>query len=125
MAIRSAATPSTARTSAKPKHAKAADSEPTASRIPPNAAIAASPRNAARIQNSNLDAGVTEKVIRALLASEKKGGIPYWGPGDLRVDTMNNMIRAQKLVGAVKGDVDWSKLIDESFLPDDLKSKKK
>ena len=73
----------------------------------------------------NLDAGVTEKVVRALLESEKKGGIPYWGPGDLRIDTMNNMIRAQKLVGAVKGDVDWSKMIDESFLPDDLKSKKK
>jgi len=73
----------------------------------------------------NLDAGVTEKVVRALLESEKKGGVPYWGPGDLRIDTMNNMIRAQKLVGAVKGDVDWSKLIDESFLPDDLKSKKK
>lgn len=72
----------------------------------------------------NLDPAVTEKVVRALLASEKKGGVPYWGPGDLRIDTMNNMIRAQKLVGAVKGDVDWSKLIDESFLPDDLKSKK-
>lgn len=72
----------------------------------------------------NLEPAVTEKVVRALLASEKKGGVPYWGPGDLRIDTMNNMIRAQKLVGAVKGDVDWSKLIDESFLPDDLKSKK-
>lgn len=72
----------------------------------------------------NLDPAVTEKVVRALLASEKKGGVPYWGPGDLRIDTMNNMIRAQKLVGAVKGDVDWTKLIDESFLPDDLKSKK-
>jgi NitT/TauT family transport system substrate-binding protein len=72
----------------------------------------------------NLDPGVTEKVVRGLLDSQKKGGVPYWGPGDLRLDTMNNMIRAQKLVGAVKGDVDWSKLIDESFLPDDLKSKK-
>jgi NitT/TauT family transport system substrate-binding protein len=73
----------------------------------------------------NLDPAVCEKVVRMLLDSGKKGGIPYWGPGDIRIDTMNNMIRAQKLVGAVKGDVDWSKLIDESFLPDDLKSKKK
>jgi len=71
----------------------------------------------------NLDPAVTERVVRNLLDSEKKGGVPYWGPGDLRIDTMNNMIRAQKLVGAVKGDVDWSKMIDESFLPDDLKSK--
>ena len=69
----------------------------------------------------NLDAGRRrEDVVRDLLDSEKKGGVPYWGPGDLRIDTMNNMIRAQKLVGAIKGDVDWAKLIDESFLPDDL-----
>ena len=47
------------------------------------------------------------------------------GPGDIRIDTMDNMIRAQKIVGALKGDADWSKLIDESFLPDDLKTKKK
>ncbi len=72
----------------------------------------------------NLDAAVTEKVVNNLIASEKKGGIPYWGPGDLRLETMDNMIRAQKLVGALQGEADWSKLVDESFLPNDLKSKK-
>jgi len=71
----------------------------------------------------NLDPAVAESTLRNLLASEKRGGVPYWGPGDLRIDTMNNMIRAQKLVGALQGDVDWSKLVDESFLPNDLKSK--
>ena len=73
----------------------------------------------------NLEAPVAEATVRNLLASEKKGGIPYWGPGDIRIDTMDNMIRAQKIVGAMKGDADWGKLIDESFLPDDLKSKRK
>lgn len=72
----------------------------------------------------NLDPAVAEGTLRNLLDSEKKGGVPYWGPGDIRIDTMNNMIRAQKLVGALQGDPDWAKLIDESFLPDDLKSKK-
>ncbi len=72
----------------------------------------------------NLDPAVTEKVVVNLIASEKKGGVPYWGPGDLRIDTMDNMIRAQKLVGALQGDADWSKLVDESFLPDDLKRKR-
>lgn len=51
-------------------------------------------------------------------------GVPYWGLGKMEYRAMDNMIRAQKLVGAVKGDVDWSKFVDESFLPDDLKSKK-
>ena len=73
----------------------------------------------------NLEVPVAESTVRNLLASEKKGGVPYWGPGDIRIDTMDNMIRAQKIVGALKGDADWSKLIDESFLPDDLKTKKK
>ena len=34
------------------------------------------------------------------------------------------MMRAQKLVGALNGDVDWSKIVDTSFLADDLKTKK-
>ncbi|MFN0304047.1 MAG: ABC transporter substrate-binding protein [Burkholderiales bacterium] len=71
----------------------------------------------------DLTPAVAESTVRNLLDSEKKGGVPYWGAGELRIDTMNNMIRAQKLVGAFKGDVDWSKLIDESFLPDDLRGK--
>ena len=72
----------------------------------------------------NLEPAVAENTLRNLLASEKQGGVHYWGPGDIRIDTMDNMIRAQKLVGALKGDPDWAKLIDESFLPDDLKSRK-
>jgi NitT/TauT family transport system substrate-binding protein len=85
----------------------------------------ANPKESAQIiaRVYNLDPVVTERVVRGLIESEKKGGVPYWGPGDLKLDTMNNMIRAQKLVGAVKGDVDWSKMVDESFLPDDLRSK--
>jgi NitT/TauT family transport system substrate-binding protein len=72
----------------------------------------------------NLEPAVAERTLRNLLDSEKRGGVPYWGPGDLRIDTMDNMIRAQKLVGALQGEVDWSKLVDESFLPADLKTKK-
>jgi len=72
----------------------------------------------------NLEPDVAERTVRNLLDSTKKGGVPYWGAGDIRIDTMDNMLRAQKLVGALKGDVDWSKLIDESFLPDDLKRRK-
>ena len=72
----------------------------------------------------NLEPAVAERVVTSLLQSEKKAGMPYWGPGDIRLEPMHNMIRAQKLVGAIKGDVDIAKLVDESFLPDDLKSKK-
>ena len=86
-----------------------------------------SPKEASAIiaKAYDLEPAVAELTVKNLLASEKKGGVPYWGPGDIRIDTMDNMIRAQKIVGAMKGDADWSKLIDESFLPDDLKTKKK
>jgi NitT/TauT family transport system substrate-binding protein len=86
----------------------------------------ASPKESAAILAKvyNLEPAVMESTLVNLIASEKKGGVPYWGPGDIRIDTMNNMIRAQKIVGAMQGDADWAKLIDESFLPDDLKSKK-
>lgn len=84
------------------------------------------PKEAARIvaRAYNIAPEVAESTIVTLLESEKKTRVPYWGPGDLRLDTMDNMLRAQKLVGAFKGEADWSKLVDERFLPDDLKSKK-
>jgi len=71
----------------------------------------------------NLDRSVAQSAIHNLVSS-KTAGLPYWGPGNFDFDGMDRMIRAQKLVGALTGDVDWSKLIDASFLPDDLKPKK-
>lgn len=84
----------------------------------------AHPKEAAEIIATvyKMDVPVIEKAIANTNVSVD--GIKYWGPGNLDYKGMDNMIRAQKLVGAIKGDVDWSKLVDESFLPDDLKSKK-
>jgi NitT/TauT family transport system substrate-binding protein len=70
----------------------------------------------------NLDVGVTQQILEALIASTEATGVPYWGPGDIRYEPMDNMIKVQKDVGALTGDVNWADLVDESFLPDDLKS---
>jgi NitT/TauT family transport system substrate-binding protein len=51
-------------------------------------------------------------------------GVPYWGEGDLNYEDLNNMVKAMRLVGIIQGEVEWTKIVDESFLPDDLKSKK-
>ena len=69
-----------------------------------------------------MEPAVIEKAIRQTGATVD--GVTYWGPGRINYKGLDNMIRAQKLVGAVKGDVDWSKIVDESFLPEDLRSKK-
>jgi NitT/TauT family transport system substrate-binding protein len=70
----------------------------------------------------NIDIAVAKSTINNLVAPSKSG-VPYWGPGNFDIAGMDRMIRAQKLVGALSGDVDWSKIVDTSFLTDDLKPK--
>jgi NitT/TauT family transport system substrate-binding protein len=71
----------------------------------------------------NLEVEVARSTIHNLVAPSKSG-VPYWSAGNFDFAGMDRMIRAQKLVGALSGDVDWSKIVDESFLADDLKTKK-
>ena len=71
----------------------------------------------------NIDVDVAKSTIHNLVAPSKSG-VRYWGPGSFDMAGMDGMIRAQKLVGALSGDVDWSKIVDTSFLADDLKPKK-
>jgi NitT/TauT family transport system substrate-binding protein len=71
----------------------------------------------------NITPEVARSAVRSLVASHAKSGVRYWSGGEINLKAMNEMMRAQQLVGALKGDPDWSKIIDESFLPDDLKRK--
>jgi NitT/TauT family transport system substrate-binding protein len=71
----------------------------------------------------NLSPDVARNAVKNLLASHDKSGVRYWSGGEINLKAMNEMMRAQKLVGALKEDPDWGKIIDESFLPDDLKRK--
>lgn len=71
----------------------------------------------------NLDVPVARAAVKNLLDSHGTAGVKYWSGGEINLKAMNEMMRAQKIVGALKDDPDWSKIIDESFLPDDLKKK--
>lgn len=44
----------------------------------------------------------------------------YWSDGRLDDDGMNHMVEGLQITGQLKGDVDWSKMVDVSFLPPDL-----
>jgi NitT/TauT family transport system substrate-binding protein len=70
----------------------------------------------------NLELDVVKATINNLVAPSKSG-LRYWGPGNFDLAGMDRMIRAQKLVGALSGDVEWGKIVDASFLADDLKPK--
>jgi NitT/TauT family transport system substrate-binding protein len=69
----------------------------------------------------DLDPQVARSAVRNLITS-KTQGIPYWGEGQIHLEGMKRMVEVQKMVGALEGDIDLSKMIDTSFLPDDLKA---
>ena len=48
-------------------------------------------------------------------------GWKYWSPGDFSTDGLENNVIGLRLMQAVEGTVDWSKYVDQSFLPEDLR----
>jgi NitT/TauT family transport system substrate-binding protein len=71
----------------------------------------------------NLERDVARSAVRNLVKSTTKG-VPYWSEGQIHLEGLKRMIEAQKSVGAITGDVDFGKIIDTRFLPDDLKAVK-
>ena len=83
--------------------------------------IAAHPDEAgditARAYN-NPDAGLFRAHMRELLREN------YWSDGRFDYEGMNHMVEGLQITGQQKGDVDWSKLVDPSYLPADLRAAK-
>lgn len=63
-----------------------------------------------------LELPVAIQSVRNLI--ESKTTLPYWSAGKFDLAGLKEMWRAQILVGAAEGDVDWAELIDERFLPE-------
>lgn len=70
-----------------------------------------------------IDQDVAERVIRNLIDHGGVGDVPYFGEGEIHLEGIDNILKAERLIGVVKGDVDVTSIIDVSFLPEDLKSK--
>jgi NitT/TauT family transport system substrate-binding protein len=83
----------------------------------------ANPDEAAEIvaKQYNIERDVAKSAIVNLTKSSTQG-VPYWGEGDIHLEGLKRMIEAQRKVGAISGEVDYAKLIDTRFLPDDLKT---
>jgi NitT/TauT family transport system substrate-binding protein len=67
-----------------------------------------------------IDKAVARSAVRNLVTSTTKG-VPYWGEGEFHLEGLKRMIELQRGLGTIKGDVDYDKIIDTRFLPDDLK----
>ena len=46
----------------------------------------------------------------------------YWSDGRLDYTGMNHMVEGLQITGQIKGDVDWPKYVDTSYLPADLQA---
>jgi NitT/TauT family transport system substrate-binding protein len=49
--------------------------------------------------------------------------IHYWNEGAFDYKALDRMVRGLKIVGKIKHKVDWTKIVDQSFLPKDLQHK--
>jgi len=67
---------------------------------------------------SNPDAALFRTHMRELLHED------YWSDGRFDYEGMNHMVEGLQITGQQKGDVDWSKLVDPSYLPADLRASK-
>jgi NitT/TauT family transport system substrate-binding protein len=70
-----------------------------------------------------VDVAVAEAVIKKMMEPATTLKIPHWGPGNIYIETLDNLVAAQKLLGHDASKVDWAKMIDQSFLPEDLRTK--
>ncbi|MCL4802569.1 MAG: ABC transporter substrate-binding protein, partial [Burkholderiales bacterium] len=48
--------------------------------------------------------------------------VGYWSRGEIDTRALDNMVEGLRIIGEVEGPVDWSKLVDRSFLPPDLQA---
>ena len=75
--------------------------------------IMAHPEDAAPIiaKANNLDPKIADAVVHEFV---KEG---YWSDGKFDFTAMDRMASGLEIVGKLKGKVDWSKYVDQSFLP--------
>ena len=82
-------------------------------------ALYADPAGAAKIleRDFKLTPAVARQAVDNMVAAR------MWSRGDFNQAELDRMIGGLRLIGEVKGDVDWHTLVDPAYLPADLKGK--
>lgn len=82
-------------------------------------AIYANPDETAAILQKmwNFDAAISKEAVHNMIAPK------MWSLGDFNRAELDRTAEGLKLIGELKEDVDWNKLVDQSFLPKDLQGK--
>ncbi len=74
--------------------------------------VYANPEETAKIVSKHY---AIEEAI-ALTAIKNLIALKYWSGGEFEYEAMDNMIKGLQIVGEVEGKVDWSKVVDTSYL---------
>jgi NitT/TauT family transport system substrate-binding protein len=79
----------------------------------------AHPDEAAEImaKHSSMKADLLKRSMRHVIPSK------FWSSGELVPTELNNMVDGLRVIGMIDGDVEWSKMIDQSFLPENVRRK--
>ncbi|HKS64534.1 MAG TPA: ABC transporter substrate-binding protein [Xanthobacteraceae bacterium] len=86
--------------------------------------IKANPDESAKIMAKEYK--ITEAEAKAAIGDVIAAGGTYWSPGDFDYEGMATMLKGLQLVKAVEpGPFDWSKIVDDSYLPAALRGKPK
>jgi NitT/TauT family transport system substrate-binding protein len=64
----------------------------------------------------NLPVDVATRAVKNMVAIE------YWSRGNLELEAMERFVQGLRIIGEVSGPIDWDKIIDRLFLPNDLRS---
>jgi NitT/TauT family transport system substrate-binding protein len=71
----------------------------------------------------NIPPEVARAAVRNLTTCRTEG-VPYWDSGDFNMASMLRMVELQRGIGGLRGEIDLAKMIDDSFLPDDLRGRR-
>jgi NitT/TauT family transport system substrate-binding protein len=63
------------------------------------------------------DAAISKEAVDNMI------GPKMWSEGEFSITELNRIVEGLKLIGEVKNDIDWSTVLDKSFLPADLQAK--
>jgi NitT/TauT family transport system substrate-binding protein len=82
-------------------------------------AIYADPAEAAAILQKmwNFEPAIAKEAVNNMI------GPRMWSLGEFNRAELDRSVDGLKLIGEVKGDIEWGKLIDQSYLPKDLQGK--
>jgi NitT/TauT family transport system substrate-binding protein len=69
------------------------------------------------------DPALIKKLLDQFIDQGAVDGVPFYGEGNINSKALQTAVDMSRLVGAVSGDIDINKIVDTSYLPDDLKAK--